>query len=131
MSRKLAILAILLLTFLQGWAVHSALPLGSSKNDYQYRHIGMEDGLPSNAVRNIVQDKYGYMWFGTDNGLCRYDGIRVHTYRIAENNSNQYISALLSSDEGIYVGTDKGAFLLKYNTDRFERLPIDIHSTVP
>ena len=130
MSRKLAILAILLLTFLQGWAVHSALPLGSSKNDYQYRHIGMEDGLPSNAVRNIVQDKYGYMWFGTDNGLCRYDGIRVHTYRIAENNSNQYISALLSSDEGIYVGTDKGAFLLKYNTDRFERLPIDIHSTV-
>ena len=116
------ILLILALTFcflFDGWA-----------GDSQFRHIGMEDGLPSNAVRNIVQDKYGYLWFGTDNGLCRYDGIKVHTYRIAENSSNQYISALLATDEGIYAGTDKGAFLLKYNTDRFERVPIDIHSTV-
>ena len=58
-------------------------------NDFQYRHIGMEDGLTSNTVRHITQDKYGYMWFGTDNGLCRYDGIKVQPYRIAENKSNQ------------------------------------------
>ena len=103
---------------------------GRGANDFPYRHIGMEDGLPSNAVRNIVQDKYGYLWFGTDNGLCRYDGIKVHTYRIAENNSNQYISALLAAEDGIYAGTDKGAFLLKYDTESFERLPMDIHSTV-
>ena len=98
--------------------------------NYQIRHIGMEDGLTSNAVRNIVQDKYGYMWFGTDNGLCRYDGIKVQPYRIAENNSNQYISALLTTDEGIYAGTEKGVFLLRFHSDNFERLPIDIHSTV-
>lgn len=121
MLRKLAILTItLLLTFLQGWAV----------SDYQYRHIGMEDGLPSNTVRNIVQDKYGYIWFGTDNGLCRYDGIKMQTYRIAENSSNQYISALLVTEEGIFAGTEKGVFLLRYNTYDFEKLSIDIHSTV-
>ena len=65
----------------------------SSYANLQYRHISMEDGLPSIAVRNIAQDKYGYMWFGTDNGLCRYDGIKVQPYRIAESNGNQYISA--------------------------------------
>ena len=116
------ILLILALTFcflFDGWA-----------GDSQFRHIGMEDGLPANAVRNIVQDKYGYLWFGTDNGLCRYDGIKVHTYRIAENNSNQYVSALLANGEGILVGTERGVFLLQFNTDHFERLPIDIHSTV-
>ena len=113
MRRYLLLIPLLLLTFVQGWA----------GVDYQYRHIGMEDGLLSNAVRNIVQDKYGYLWFGTDNGLCRYDGIKIHPYRIAENNSNQYISALLATDDGIYAGTEKGVFLLRFDTDRFERLP--------
>ena len=102
----------------------------SSFANYQYRHIGMEDGLPSNTVRNIVQDKYGYMWFGTDNGLCRYDGIRVQTFRIAQNNGNQYVSALLATDEGILTGTDQGVFLLRHHADSLERLPLDIHSTV-
>ena len=104
-------------------------PLSTFAN-YQYRHIGMEDGLPSNTVRNIVQDKYGYMWFGTDNGLCRYDGIRVQPFRIVQNNSNQYVSALLATDEGILTGTEQGVFLLRHHTDSFEQLPIDIRSTV-
>ena len=104
--------------------------LALANHDYQFRHIGMEDGLAANGVRNIMQDKYGYMWFGTDNGLCRYDGIKVQTYRITELSSNQYISALLTTDEGVLVGTEKGVFLLRYHTDSFERLPIAIHSTV-
>lgn len=99
-------------------------------NDFQYRHIGMEDGLSSNTVRNIAQDKYGYIWFGTDNGLCRYDGTKVQPYRIAENKSNQYISALLPTDDGILVGTEKGVFLFRFDTECYERLPLKIHSAV-
>jgi len=99
-------------------------------NDFQYRHIGMEDGLAANTVRHIAQDKYGYIWFGTDNGLCRYDGIKVQPYRIAENKSNQYISALLPTDEGILVGTEKGVFLFRFDTEQYERLPLSIHSAV-
>lgn len=38
------------------------------------RHITMLDGLPTNTVRSITQDKDGFIWMGTDNGLCRYDG---------------------------------------------------------
>lgn len=40
-----------------------------------------QDGLAQNAVRSIVKDKYGFMWFGTWNGLCRYDGYQMKTYR--------------------------------------------------
>ncbi len=94
------------------------------------RHIGMENGLTSNTVRNIMQDKYGYMWFGSDNGLCRYDGINVMVFRIPENGYNQYISAMLANDEGIYVGTEFGVFLFHLDTFSFERLPMDIHSVV-
>ena len=90
----------------------------------------MNDGLASNAVRNIGQDKNGYIWFGTDNGLCRYDGRRVLPLRIAELGVNQYISAMLVGDEGIYVGTVKGVFFIDFERQTFIRLPMDIHSTV-
>lgn len=40
----------------------------------QMRSITMNTGLPSNAVKSIVQDKNGFVWLATDYGLCRYDG---------------------------------------------------------
>ena len=118
--RRLQLLIIAFLMFLSVGA----------KDDYSYRMITMNDGLAANAVRNIVQDKYGYIWFGTDNGLCRYDGRRVLPLRIPELGINQYISALLASNDGLYVGTAKGVFFINYNRQVFERLPMDIHSTV-
>lgn len=105
------------------------LPL-EAKEDYRYRRITMNDGLTSNAVRNIVQDKYGFIWFGTDNGLCRYDGTRVQPYRISQLGINQYVSALQVTEDAIYVGTEKGVFCLSYTTQQFSRLPMDIQSVV-
>ncbi len=100
----------------------------TARDNHRYRMMTMDDGLPSNAVRNIVQDRQGFIWLGTDNGLCRYDGTRIQYYRIDELGMNQYVSALLVADEGIYAGTEKGVFLLR--GDKVERLPMDIHSTV-
>ncbi len=105
------------------------LPLWA-KDDYRYRNITMNDGLLANAVRNIVQDPYGFIWFGTDNGLCRYDGTQIQAYRIPECGINQYVSALLALDESIYVGTEKGVFRLMAETNMFERLPLNINSVV-
>ena len=90
----------------------------------------MNDGLTANAVRNIVQDKNGYIWFGTDNGLCRYNGRQMVPFRITELGINQYISALLSSENGLYVGTDKGVFFINFELQKYERLSMDINSTV-
>ena len=110
-------------------ALLTLLPL-SAKDDYRYRNITMNDGLAANAVRNIVQDQYGFIWFGTDNGLCRYDGTRVLPYRISQLGINQYVSALQTTEDAIYVGTEKGVFSLSYSTKQFSRLPMDIHSVV-
>jgi ligand-binding sensor domain-containing protein len=90
----------------------------------------MDDGLPSNTVRNIVQDRYGFMWFGTDNGLCRYDGISVQTFHIQPLGTDQFISSLLAHDEVIYAGTMQGVFCLQLGTMDITRLPIDISTTV-
>ena len=118
--KQLITLALLLLSLLNIEA----------SNDFRFRNLTMNDGLLANAVRNIVQDKNGYIWFGTDNGLCRYDGRRVLPFRIAELGINQYISALQVTDEGIFVGTAKGVFYIDYQHLMFEKLPIHIHTTV-
>ena len=71
----------------------------------QMRSITMNTGLPSNAVKSIVQDKNGFVWLATDYGLCRYDGYQVITYYNAAMQLNQEILALAVCDEGLLVGT--------------------------
>ena len=105
------------------------LPL-TAKDGFRYRSLTMNDGLAANAVRNIVQDSYGFIWFGTDNGLCRYDGTQIQSYRINELGINQYVSTLMAAEGGLYVGTDKGVFRLSLEKHIFEKLPMNIHSTV-
>lgn len=70
------IITLMLLGCLGLSTVHAQLEASSfgpqkGVSDQQARSITMNMGLPSNAVRTIVQDKDGFMWFGTDNGLCR------------------------------------------------------------
>ena len=66
----------------------------------QMRSITMNTGLPSNAVKSIVQDKNGFVWLATDYGLCRYDGYQVITYYNAAMQLNQEILALAVCDGG-------------------------------
>ena len=120
MIRRILLLALCLLGLLRI----------SARDDYGRRNITMNDGLAANAVRNIVQDKNGYIWFGTDNGLCRYDGRRVLTFRIPELGINQYISALIACDEGVFAGTEKGVFFVSHHPSSIRHLPMDIHTTV-
>ena len=93
------------------------------------RSISMNHGLPSNAVRSIVQDKNGYIWFGTDNGLCRYDGYTVQTF-YNHKVLDQYISALVACDEGLILATVQGAYLFSFKTEQFTLLDKSITSPV-
>ncbi len=101
-----------------------------ARTDYRHRTLTMNDGLLSNAVRNIVQDPYGFIWLGTDNGLCRYDGTRVQPFRIQQLGISQYISALFAAEDALYAGTEKGVFWLKQKNLIFDRLPMEISSVV-
>jgi len=84
------------------------------------------DGLPDNRVRNLFQDSKGYLWVGTMNGLCRFDGYGFRKYY--KNDSRYSISGnwvhAIAEDQNsdLYIGTREG--LSKYNrkTDSFIRL---------
>jgi signal transduction histidine kinase/AraC-like DNA-binding protein/ligand-binding sensor domain-containing protein len=54
------------------------------------QHFGVEDGLPQGYISGITQDKDGLLWFGTLDGLCRYDGRGFRTFRYRPNDSTSF-----------------------------------------
>ncbi len=50
-------------------------------DDINFEHISIEQGLSQSSVHTILQDQYGYMWFGTLDGLNRYDGNEIRVYK--------------------------------------------------
>ena len=90
------------------------------KNEFRFRHFTVEDGLSSNGVRGIVQDKQGYIWFGTDNGLNRYDGKDIKEYRIDNLGINENIYTLYATDNMLWIGTEKGLYTFNFETEKIE-----------
>ena len=94
----------------------------AASGNVRFRNLTMEDGLLSNTVRNVVQDADGFIWMGTDNGLCCYDGVAIRPFRNLENGVDQYVSCLLPVADGLYVGTGHGAFFFDFVTESFRRV---------
>jgi len=59
----------------------SLFPAAGQRTNYLFRHIGQPDGLLDNKVAAFAQDRRGFIWIGSYNGLQRYDGIRFVNYR--------------------------------------------------
>ncbi len=82
-----------------------------------YYHYTTLEGLASSTVYDIVQDRNGFIWFATLNGLNRFDGSRFITYSMTEGlNSNSLTSLLMGTDGNIYIGNhEKGINVIRNN----------------
>jgi signal transduction histidine kinase/ligand-binding sensor domain-containing protein/AraC-like DNA-binding protein/AmiR/NasT family two-component response regulator len=83
------------------------------KDDFFFCHLGVENGLSQASVISIFQDSKGFLWFGTRNGLNRYDGYAFHVFRRETNDSlslsDNYIYAIAEdSEQNIWVATSDG-----------------------
>ncbi|MGL5416523.1 MAG: two-component regulator propeller domain-containing protein [Clostridium sp.] len=79
----------------------------------RFKNITINDGLSQGSVYAILQDSKGYMWFGTNDGLNRYDGYSFQVLKGSENEENKIYSGIIGSliedNEGdIWVGTSSG-----------------------
>lgn len=92
--------------------------------------LTIKDGLPQNTVHSIVKDRYGYMWFGTWNGLCRYDGYHFKIYqnifRDSTSLANNRVHYIYKDQDGILWISTFGSFVCRYNysTDNFTRFKV-------
>lgn len=109
----------------------------SAGQHLDFEHISSEHGLSQNTVCCILQDNQGFMWFGTAEGLNKYDGYTFTVYKHNPENSNSlsdsWIWALYEDHLGmVWIGTRDGG-LVKYDreSDQFTRYqynPDDPHS---
>ncbi|MFK7904341.1 MAG: two-component regulator propeller domain-containing protein [Chitinophagales bacterium] len=85
--------------------------------DYKIEHLSLEDGLSQSIVYSITQDHKGFMWFGTQDGLNRYDGYSFKVYKPQPFDSTSLrhnsITAVLTDKNGqLWVGTAWGGLHL-------------------
>src|SRR5580698_947132 len=90
---------------------------------YNFKFYGEEEGLQSLAVQIVLQDRAGFLWVGTQNGLYRYDGNRFVAFGKAEGLPDAHVESLHESIDGtLWVGTRFG--LARRAHDRFEKVEI-------
>ena len=114
---------ILLLCFICCQISRSAQQVANEH--YYFKNLNVQNGLSQNTVNAILQDKQGFMWFGTKDGLDRYDGLSFrkfkHDGRSQRSIGNNFITALYEDEKGnIWVGTDVGLYIYYPEKDFFE-----------
>lgn len=92
----------------------------------QLSSIPGSDKLPSNTVNQIFQDSQGYIWIGTPEGLCRYDGYRILNIKHSASSrlpGSDNITSIKEAGEYLLIGTDAGLQLLDKKTYRLQPFP--------
>jgi len=84
-----------------------------AQTDINFTAITAKEGLPSNTVNAVIKDKYGLMWFGTSNGLSRFDGSNFTVYRHEVGNehslpTNDIVSLYEDKSGRLWVGSSNG-----------------------
>jgi ligand-binding sensor domain-containing protein len=112
-------------------AVSAASEPGSMASEpgsaLRFDHFGPEQGLSDGTVEAILEDHRGFLWFGTPDGLNRYDGYDFTVYRHDPTDprspSRSYITSLLEDRSGeLWIGTLGGLDRYVRETDSFERV---------
>lgn len=119
MERALFFLTI----FITGWSFCSA-----QAPQLKFLHLNTENGLPDGTVRSVTEDKYGYIWLGTQYGLCRFNGydqtIYFHHKGDSTSIAGNFIWSTYTDLAGdVWIGND--GFLSKYHyrTGDFDNYP--------
>ncbi|MDQ6476864.1 two-component regulator propeller domain-containing protein [Dyadobacter sp. LHD-138] len=98
------------------------------QSEHRFKQLGIDHGLSQNMVNTIFQDHRGYMWFGTKDGLNRYDGYSFKIYKTNPHDptaiSDNYITCIYEDDlKNLWVGTMFGGLnLYEEETDVFVKI---------
>jgi ligand-binding sensor domain-containing protein len=110
--KRIALFALLLLT---SGVLHA--------QEYNFRNFGVTEGLNNLAIRQIYQDRVGFIWVSTENGIFRYDGERFEAFGPEQGILPTSGTAFGDAPDGsLLVGGDFGLYQLSGN--RFEKLPV-------
>src|SRR5829696_3474980 len=98
------------------------ISIDAQKPRFQFDHLGTDKGLSQSNVLSILQDTRGFMWFGTSDGLNKYDGYRFTAYKNDPKNphsiSGNFIMDMAQSKNGDIWIVSLGGGLSRYDIRR-------------
>jgi signal transduction histidine kinase/ligand-binding sensor domain-containing protein len=106
-----------------------ALEIFSQIPSFKFKHLSVNEGLSNQSVECVIEDRKGFLWVGTQDGLNRYDGYEFvqYKYRFDDSTSvpGNFILSLVEDNEGnIWIGTkQKGLAKYDYKLNNFKRYP--------
>ena len=112
------------------WALAGCIPilgfaLPAPEGQWAFRSYGTAQGLDNSAVWALAQDRTGFLWIGTEDGVFRFDGRRFRAFRLRDGLPSTSIQALHATlDGGLWVGTQRG--LARRVGGRFEAVPASL-----
>lgn len=93
--------------FLSILLILMTISISGQETDYYMKYFSTENGLPSNTIKDIIQDKNGFIWIATDAGVAKYDGLDFKIFN--EELQSSYVKDLYDFDDnGVIVTTDLG-----------------------
>ena len=83
---------------------------------YYFKNLSVQNGLSQNTVNAILQDRQGFMWFGTSDGLNRFDGKNFKIFRHIPKDStslgNNIVRTIFEDErQNLWVGTNRGIYI--------------------
>lgn len=105
------------------------------QEDLNFINVNTKDGLSSTCVNSIIKDKYGYMWFATDDGLNKFDGINFTVYRHNSKDSStiggNIITVIYEDRQGnLWIGNEHTVALYDRKKDVFRNYSFGSYSSV-
>src|ERR1019366_8937997 len=96
---------------------------GAFGQRYSFKFYGQENGLVDPSINVLLQNRTGFLWAGTENGLFRYDGRHFQMFTVADGLRSMQVYALAEAADGaLWVGSVAGLARLK--SGRFERVDL-------
>jgi ligand-binding sensor domain-containing protein/signal transduction histidine kinase/DNA-binding response OmpR family regulator len=113
-------IAFMLLMLFGSWEL-------AAQTNLNFKRLTIDEGLSQNTVFCIMQDKVGFMWIGTEDGLNKYDGYEFKSFKHENDNANSIsssqINAMIEDSKGnFWIGTSEGLNLFDRNTEHFKRI---------
>ncbi|MEM1182126.1 MAG: two-component regulator propeller domain-containing protein, partial [Acidobacteriota bacterium] len=107
--------------FVASMVLHAGVLSATTPDSLSFRQLTAEDGLSQSHVTSLIQDRTGYIWIGTSDGLNRYDGFAFEVFRHRRSGPSPLrhnsVAALLEAQDGaIWVGSRGG--LDRYDAER-------------
>lgn len=103
----------------------------AQQDDINFTSITTKDGLSSNSILSILKDRYGLLWFGTEDGLNKFDGTNLSVYRHKPGDptslqANEILSLHEDKKGNLWIGTSGGSLsLYDRKRDTFINFPAD------